>query len=251
MLICIPTIGQDDLYEYTHRVRRTILEVLQDFRHVSIPLDYIFDVFPLIRPRQFSIASSSRHARSKPLVPSSETKPVNEEREGRSGTMMDLCVAIVSYKTRLKIPRRGLCTTWLATLEPLNEDSDGLSKIPTTLRVGIRKGAMRLPEPKEDAKPVPVICVGPGTGVAPMRAIIQERIARGEHGTQAYTFNRGYARVAYFRTDNVLYFGCRSAREDYYYSGEWEASAQAGKLSFSVAFSRDQVGVFNTLRIEY
>jgi hypothetical protein len=56
--------------------------------------------------------------------------------------------------------------------------------------------------------------------------------------------------VAYFRTDNVLYFGCRSAREDYYYSGEWEAAAQAGKLSFSVAFSRDQVGIFNTLRIE-
>jgi sulfite reductase alpha subunit-like flavoprotein len=104
---------------------------------------------------------------------------------------MDLCVAIVSYKTRLKIPRRGLCTTWLASLESSSKDSDGLLTTPTTLRIGIRKGAMRLPEPKEDARPVPVICVGPGTGVAPMRAIIQERIARGEHGTQPYTSNRG------------------------------------------------------------
>jgi sulfite reductase alpha subunit-like flavoprotein len=189
MLTCTPNIGQDDLYEYTHRVRRTILEVLQDFRHVSIPLDYIFDVFPLIRPRQFSIASSSRHARSKPLVPSSGTKHVNGEREAHLSVEMDLCVAIVSYKTRLKIPRRGLCTTWLASLEPSSKDSDGLLTTPTTLRIGIRKGAMRLPEPKEDAKAVPVICVGPGTGVAPMRAIIQERIARGEHGTQAYTSN--------------------------------------------------------------
>jgi hypothetical protein len=63
--------------------------------------------------------------------------------------------------------------------------------------------------------------------------------------------HRRYAIVAYFRTDNVLYFGCRSTREDYYYSGEWETAAQAGKLSFSVAFSRDQVGVFNTFWIEY
>lgn len=45
-------------------------------------------------------------------------------------------------------------------------------------------------------------------------------------------------------TDNVLYFGCRSAKEDYYYSNEWETAAQAGKLTFSVAFSRDQVWCF-------
>ena len=54
-----------------------------------------------------------------------------------------------------------------------------------------------------------------------------------------------YAIPVYLSTDNVLYFGCRSAREDYYYSEEWEAAAQVGKLSFSVAFSRDQVDIFN------
>jgi sulfite reductase alpha subunit-like flavoprotein len=46
---------------------------------------------------------------------------------------------------------------------------------------------MKLPVSNDDAKLVPVICVGPGTGVAPMRAIIQERIARGESGMQAPT----------------------------------------------------------------
>lgn len=39
-------------------VRRTIKEVLEEFRSVRIPLDYIFDVFPPLRPREFSIASS-------------------------------------------------------------------------------------------------------------------------------------------------------------------------------------------------
>ena len=92
---------------------------------------------------------------------------------------MDLCVAIVSYKTRLRTPRRGLCTTWLASLQPEN-GKDQTTPIP--LRVGIRKGALKLPSKKED-KSVPVICIGPGTGVAPMRAIIQERITNGERGT--------------------------------------------------------------------
>ncbi|KAA1081580.1 NAPDH-dependent diflavin reductase [Puccinia graminis f. sp. tritici] len=52
--------GQDDLFEYTKRPRRTILEVLSEFKSATIPLDYIHDVFPQIRPRQFSIASSPK-----------------------------------------------------------------------------------------------------------------------------------------------------------------------------------------------
>ena len=49
---------QEDLYEYTSKVRRTIVEVLEEFRHVKVPLSYVFDVFPPLRPREFSIASS-------------------------------------------------------------------------------------------------------------------------------------------------------------------------------------------------
>lgn len=49
---------QDELYEYCYRVRRTILEVLSEFRHVQVPKDYVFDMFPPLRPREFSIASS-------------------------------------------------------------------------------------------------------------------------------------------------------------------------------------------------
>lgn len=49
---------KDDLYEYCNRVRRTIREVLTEFRSVTVPKEYIFDLFPPLRPRQFSIASS-------------------------------------------------------------------------------------------------------------------------------------------------------------------------------------------------
>ena len=49
---------KDELYDYAFRVKRTINEVLSEFQHVVIPMDYLFDVFPPLRPRQFSIASS-------------------------------------------------------------------------------------------------------------------------------------------------------------------------------------------------
>lgn len=237
--------GQDDLYQYTHRVRRTILEVLCDFRYVSIPLDYIFDVFPPIRARQFSIASSSRVAqdRGRGALDGSPNADA-----GASATRMELCVAIVQYRTKLKAPRRGLCTTWLSALKPtprraqtkgvnggddIEKDRGVEEGVTTQIRVGIRKGALRLPpspplptsttttDAGEQRDETPVICVGPGTGIAPMRAIIQERVACGQH-------------------QNTLYFGCRSSMQDYYYATEWESLAQKGQLVFSVAFSRDQ-----------
>lgn len=46
------------------------------------------------------------------------------------------------------------------------------------LKVGIGKGVITLP--KDTA--TPVICVGPGTGIAPMRAIIEHRLAAGAKG---------------------------------------------------------------------
>ena len=54
------------MYEYVQRPRRTILEVLLDFRHAKVPKEYIFDLFPLMRPREFSIASSVK-VRSAPI----------------------------------------------------------------------------------------------------------------------------------------------------------------------------------------
>lgn len=43
--------------------------------------------------------------------------------------------------------------------------------------MGLQKGFFRLPPQKD----IPVICVGPGTGVAPMRSLIEERIYQGSY----------------------------------------------------------------------
>jgi sulfite reductase alpha subunit-like flavoprotein len=86
--------GQGELYEYTTRVRRTILEVLSEFRSVRLPRECIFELFPPLRPREFSIASASlAHPRE-----------------------VHLCIAVVDYKTKLRARRRGVCTSFLASL---------------------------------------------------------------------------------------------------------------------------------------
>ncbi|KAF7318067.1 NAD(P)H-dependent diflavin oxidoreductase 1 [Mycena chlorophos] len=174
--------GADELYEYCFRVRRTIAEVLAEFRHVQIPRDYIFDVFPPLRARHFSIASSVKvHPRQ-----------------------VHLCVAVVKYRTKLKVPRQGICSTFLARLKPGDR-----------VELTVQPGTMKLPT---DGRPV--ICIGPGTGVAPMRAIIQERVHRGLR-------------------DNTLYFGCRSATKDQHYAADWAEYAAQGALVYRTAFSRD------------
>jgi len=52
------TEGQEDLYKYCHRVKRTFFEVIQEFRTTKIPLEYLCDLIPPIQPRYFSISSS-------------------------------------------------------------------------------------------------------------------------------------------------------------------------------------------------
>ncbi|CEG83510.1 hypothetical protein RMATCC62417_17416 [Rhizopus microsporus] len=178
--------GQEDMWNYSLRPRRTITEVLFDFQPLEIPLDYILDVFPQLKPRSFSIASSIR------MHP------------GR----MELCVAIVKYKTNLKRIRRGVMTKWLATLAPGDI-------IPGVV---IMKGTMSLP-PAD----TPLIAVGPGTGVAPMRSFIEERVAIGTK-------------------QNVLFFGCRYHDKDFYYQDQWNAYQDKGQLVLYTAFSRDQRG---------
>lgn len=69
----------------------------------------------------------------------------------------------------------------------------------------------------------PVIMVGPGTGIAPFRAFIQEREASEAEG------------------DNWLFFGNPNFTQDFLYQVEWQGYLKSGLLSkLSLAFSRDQ-----------
>ena len=58
---CSPE-GANDMLDYCIRPKRSIMEALQDFPHATqaIPLEYLFDLIPSMKPRAFSIASSPK-----------------------------------------------------------------------------------------------------------------------------------------------------------------------------------------------
>ncbi len=77
----------------------------------------------------------------------------------------------------------------------------------------------RLPENND----TPVIMVGPGTGVAPFRAFMQQRAVDGVN------------------SDSWLFFGNPHFEQDFLYQVEWQQYLKSGDLSrLDVAFSRDQ-----------
>lgn len=121
-----------------------------------------------------------------------------------------LTVATVEYESNGK-QREGVCSSWLA------RRIDNATEIPCFISPG--KG-FRLPEPEED---IPVIMIGPGTGIAPFRAFLQEREATKAKG------------------DTWLFFGEIHEESTFFYRDEFEDYMEKGVLNkITTAFSRDQ-----------
>lgn len=109
------------------------------------------------------------------------------------GRTIQLLIALVSYKTRLQKPRQGVGSAWIASLTPS-----------TRIPLRLISGSMLLP-----AQPtVPILAIGPGTGIAPIRSIVQERIATDPSAI-----------------DNTLVLGCRYSHRDFLLKAEWEMLA--------------------------
>eukprot|EP00038_Savillea_parva_P027602 m.60508 g.60508 ORF g.60508 m.60508 type:complete len:636 (+) comp7959_c0_seq1:250-2157(+) len=187
--------GQEDMYAYSNRVRRTSIEALRDFPSAreGLKTEYMFDLFRPLLPRAFSIASA--HV----------VKPHE----------IDLTIAIVEYKTRLSTPRLGVCTSWIKSLSPDDRP---------VVHAWVARGTLQVPP-----WTVPLVIVGPGTGCAPFRSIVQHRVA------QACRAGEGAA-----ATVNVLFFGNRHQEGDYLHREDWEGFQQQGALQVHTAFSRDQ-----------
>ncbi|WP_339439105.1 bifunctional nitrate reductase/sulfite reductase flavoprotein subunit alpha [Pseudomonas sp. EA_15y_Pfl1_P104] len=115
-----------------------------------------------------------------------------------------LTVAAVRYGKR-----KGVSSTFLA-------DRAGDAEVPLFVQPSKH---FRTPSDGD----VPMIMIGPGTGVAPFRAFLQERRALGHQGR------------------NWLFFGEQHAASDFYYQDELQGMQRDGMLThLSLAFSRDQ-----------
>lgn len=120
-----------------------------------------------------------------------------------------LTVALTHYETN-GIERFGVCTHYLCNLCPIGE-----SIIPIYIQP---HHGFTLP--KESA--ANLIMIGPGTGVAPFRAFMQERAHKGHKGK------------------NWLFFGEWTKDCEFFYEEEWNAYVAQNLLKMELAFSRDQ-----------
>jgi sulfite reductase alpha subunit-like flavoprotein len=194
----------DELYDYTTRPRRSILEVLQEFDTVKIPWQWVVAVFPTLRGRQFSIASGG-----------------SLTREPNGSTRIELLVAIVKYKTVIRKLRRGVCTRYLENLE-----------LGSTISATLQKGGLDVSTANIAQ---PMILIGPGTGVAPIRSLLWQRLEWSKQRNKTDDSNEKAP-----MGPNFLFFGCRNKKADYFFKDEWDNLKNQMLLDVFPAFSRDQ-----------
>ena len=119
-----------------------------------------------------------------------------------------LIVDVVEYESRGRT-RKGVCSTFLAQ----RADKVQVPVYPSSAK------HFHMPEDLN----TPLIMIGPGTGIAPFRAFLQEREALGAKGK------------------NWLFFGAQREKCDYAYKEDWENFSRDGLLTrLDCAWSRDQ-----------
>ena len=164
-----------------------VSDVLQEHPVTGLGAQSFVDMLRKLQPRLYSIASSQK------WMPD----------------QVDLTVAVTRFTADGK-RRNGVASTYLAERREPGETVE--------VYVDHNKGFKLPPDP--DAA---MIMIGPGTGVAPFRAFLQEREETGASGR------------------NWLFFGDRRFREDFLYQAEWQRFLKDGRLTrMDVAFSRDQ-----------
>lgn len=185
---------QQEFYNsYILHSYRTLTEVLAAFPNTRPPLDFVLELLPRLQPRYYSISSS----------PSAHPGTVH------------VTAALVEYTTSAGRVHNGVATSWFA-LEDQIPSASNVPKVP----IFIRKSGFHLPKPD-----VPIIMVGPGTGLAPFRGFLHERDVQAQKAGKP-------------TGANVLFFGCRTPDQDYIYEDELKAFESKKGVELHVAFSR-------------
>jgi len=165
---------------------RDYVDALSDFGHIGFSAQQLIEGMDRLKPRLYSIASSPDH---------------------EPGTV-HLTVGIVRYNHHDR-DKTGLCTGFLADRCQVEETDIGVFMSPTRSFVLPSDGS------------VDAIMVGPGTGIAPFRAFLQQRDINGDTGR------------------NWLFFGDWTEEGEYYYRDEMESWKERGVLDkHDLAWSR-------------
>lgn len=166
---------------------RQLIDLLEAYPYKHWTPESFTGVLRKLVPRLYSIASSIR----------------------KHEDQVHLTIAAVRYHSHGR-DRTGVCSCYIADDVEVGDQ----------VRIYFHhNNNFRLPENDE----TPIIMIGPGTGIAPFRAFVEERAARGAKGK------------------NWLFFGDQHFSYDYLYQLEWLDYLESGVLSeIGLAFSRDQ-----------
>jgi sulfite reductase (NADPH) flavoprotein alpha-component len=166
---------------------REYVDILAEYRSAPLTPQEFADHLRKLMPRLYSIASSPK------LHPGE----------------VHLTVAVIRYTTNNRA-RAGVCSTFLADRAGL-----GAASVPVFI------SHSHFGPPEDTARDA--IMIGPGTGIAPFRAFLQERAATAATGR------------------NWLFFGDQHKASDFLYEQEWTNHLAKGVLTkLSLAWSRDQ-----------
>tara|TARA_B100001093_G_scaffold101433_2_gene93628 strand:+ start:77917 stop:79722 length:1806 start_codon:yes stop_codon:yes gene_type:complete len=166
---------------------RDYVDIMREFSVKYSPEEFL-ELADRLKPRLYSIASSH---------------------DAHPG-YVELTVGIVRFEYNDR-PRGGLCTQYMADEIDMTGKDIGVFMSPTKSFI--------LPEDKD----TDIIMVGPGTGIAPFRAFMEQRVFDGGKGR------------------NWLFFGDQSAKTEFYYKETIEDWLDNGSLyRFTTAWSRDQ-----------
>ncbi|MFD3609174.1 bifunctional cytochrome P450/NADPH--P450 reductase [Streptomyces atroolivaceus] len=169
--------------------RISVLGLLERFPAVELPLAVFLDMMGPIRPRFYSISSS-------PLADSRHVRLTVGLLEGPA----------LSGDGQY----RGTCSSYIGGLEP-GDVFYGYVRVPSPT----------FAPPADPAKPL--ILIGPGTGIAPLRGFLEERAHQYANGTQV--------------GPSQVFVGCRHPEHDYFYGQEMQAWEQSGIAQVHTAFS--------------
>lgn len=197
---------QEEFDEIVVQAAATYSTVLKAFPSARPPIQSLIEMIPPMKPRLYSIASSSLYQ------PGQLDLLVVEETWKPKGTMKSLNPLLEHRSEAFTDEHSGLCSHYLSELKPGD-----------TVTASLTLSTMLLPR----SQSTPVVMAGLGTGMAPFRAFLQEKL---------YWKRRGLAVGPL-----ALYFGSRHKNMEFLYGDELEWLQTEGILTrLACAFSRDQ-----------
>ncbi|KAI3405256.2 MET10 [Candida oxycetoniae] len=182
--------GAEELKKRQEIDFNSYFDILQEFKSARPKFPDLVKIIAPLKRREYSIASSQK------IHPNA----------------IHLLVVVVDWVDSKGRLRYGHCSKYLSDL-----------KIGDELVVSVKPSVMKLPPLSTQ----PIVMSGLGTGLAPFKAFVEEKIWQQQQGMEI--------------GDIYLYMGSRHKKEEYLYGELWEAYKDAGLLThIGAAFSRDQ-----------